>query len=43
MLQRYILIRFKKSTNGERIGEFRRRMLALRTSSKEFRDRRLVS
>jgi hypothetical protein len=31
MLQHYILIKFKKGTNGEHIGEFSRRMLALRT------------
>ena len=32
MLQHYILIKFKKDTNDEHIGEFRRRMLALRTT-----------
>jgi hypothetical protein len=32
MLQHYILIKFKKGTNGEHIGEFCRRMLTLRTT-----------
>ena len=32
MLQHYILIKFKKGTDGEHIGEFCRRMLALRTT-----------
>ena len=32
MLQHYILIKFKKGTSDEHIGEFCRRMLALRTT-----------
>ena len=32
MLQHYILIKFKQGTSEEHIGEFRRRMLALRTT-----------
>ena len=32
MLQHYILIKFKKGTGGEHIGEFCRRMLALQTT-----------
>lgn len=32
MLQHYILIKFKKGTDGEHIGEFCRRMLALQTT-----------
>jgi hypothetical protein len=32
MLQHYILIKFKKDATGEHIGEFCRRMLALRTN-----------
>jgi hypothetical protein len=32
MLQHYILIKFKKGTSDEHIGEFCRRMLALRTA-----------
>jgi hypothetical protein len=32
MLQHYILIKFKKGTDDEHIGEFCRRMLALRTT-----------
>ena len=32
MLQHYILIKFKQGTSDEHIGEFRRRMLALRTT-----------
>ncbi len=31
MLQHYVLIRFRKDTSDEHIGEFCRRMLALRT------------
>jgi hypothetical protein len=31
MLQHYILIKFKNGTSDEHIGEFRKRMLALRT------------
>ena len=32
MLQHYILIKYQKSASDEHIAEFRRRMLALRTS-----------
>ncbi len=32
MLQHYIVIKFKKDTSDEHIGEFCRRMLALRTT-----------
>ena len=32
MLQHYILIKFKKGTSDEHIGEFCKRMLALRTT-----------
>lgn len=32
MLQHYLLIKFKKGTSDEHIGEFCRRMLALRTT-----------
>jgi hypothetical protein len=32
VLQHYILIKFKKGTSDEHIAEFRRRMLALRTT-----------
>ena len=32
MLQHYILIKFKKGTSDEHIGEFCRKMLALRTT-----------
>ena len=32
MLQHYILIKFKKGTSDEHVGEFCRRMLALRTT-----------
>ena len=32
MLQHYILIKFKEGASGEHIGEFSRRMLALRTT-----------
>ena len=32
MLQHYVLIRFKKDTSDEHIGDFCRRMLALRTT-----------
>jgi Stress responsive A/B Barrel Domain len=32
MLQHYILIKFKNGTSDEHMGEFRKRMLALRTT-----------
>ena len=32
MLHHYVLIRYRKDTSGEHIGEFCRRMLALRTT-----------
>ena len=37
MLQHYILIKYQKSAGEEHIAEFRRRMLALRTSIAGYR------